>query len=250
MRSGTCFQVDHAVSSKARRALAIALFASLLFVPSASLAIPVQYTFSGTLASNTGSDPLLLQGASLRSDVFADTSDLPVFVGGAETITARYTPASAVTSIAGRPGGAADFAIASPGPLVTANSYQITGDLLEWGASTVSFPDSATQIRLPFFSATLFIDSAPGEVAPLPLFYAADLQVAVADRLLPADFSNSFSYRLTNVSVTSAVVPEPGTAGLVIGALVLIARCVRSTSGSGHSTGSAESDSQSFRRDR
>jgi hypothetical protein len=207
------------------------LLAILLSVPTASLAVPVQYIFSGTLASNTGSDPLQLQGALLRSDVFADTSDLPVFVAGSETISARYTPASAITSIAGRPGGAAALAIESPGPLQTRNNSFFFGDEFNWAPAAVTLPESLTEVLLPGFVVALFIDTAIGVAAPLPLFAPADVESVGTTTLGPADLSNLFSYRLTNPSASAVVVPEPGTTGLVFAGLALIARRARSTSG-------------------
>jgi hypothetical protein len=230
MLSWIRFAIDIATRSKSRRVLPLSVLAICVFVPMTSSAVPVQYTFSGTLSSNTGSDPLRLEGALLRSDVFADTSHLPVLVAGSETVSAVYEPSAATTSISQRPSAAADLAIASPGSLVTRNFSGI-GAGLEWGGAVVSFPGSPAGVQLPLFVVDLLINLGPGVVAAPPLFTAADVAVIGAGGLVPSDFSTLFSYRLTNVTVASVVVPEPGTIGMFVIGLALVAHRTRLTSG-------------------
>jgi len=192
-------------------------------------ALPVRYTFEGTLGLSSGSDSLSLDGAAIRLVAMADTSDSPATTAmGSEHAIGFFNPSSLTATFSGRPNGLADETVAYAAQLRTDNSF-VFSDLFDLRGGvllTLSMPQ--LQLQIPsfrvFFDRTFFPGS---DVAPLPVFGAPDLLGVSADALLDPSGGGLFRYVVQNPSARVEVIPEPGTAWLLALGLLALARWSR-----------------------
>lgn len=205
-----------------------ALLAGVLVFAGVAMGSPRIYTVQGTLDHTTGTNVLGLDGGQMTVEVFSDTLTAPhyqVNVGG--DLTARYQPGSAKLTLSGTAVDGA-YTDATPGDIVVVNNLtlndQVTFNGLQWIAGSGQI------------DANLVVEMKPG--SPFPA--GSDAQPLYG----PGDVGNIFVtfsakdgtplglYQL--IGPTSAAVPEPATAGLLLAVAGMLLRRRRA---SGATTG-------------
>jgi len=185
-------------------------------------AVPILYTFTGTLTLGSTMDSLDLDGATLTITVQVDSNTLPnSTTAGTNEVLAFYEGIVATGVFSGRPNSVADEIVSYTTRLLVQNRFppSTAGDI--FGISTANATFSSQTIGMPAMTAT-FADQAfvPGTGAPpaLPVFDASDVASFDASPIV-----NPIRYDVGDVNITSVVVPEPSTALLFGGGMLMLA---------------------------
>ena len=205
--------------------LACLALASVALHSAPAAAVPILYTFTGTLTLGSTMDTLNLDGATLTITAQVDSTTLPSSTSpGANDVLAFYNGIAATAVFSGRPNSVADETVFYTTRLLVHNHFPPSPGDDNFGISSANATVSSVTFGMPAISAT-FTDIAflPGTGAPaLPVFDASDVASFGAGTIL-----TPIRYDVGNVNITSAVVPEPSTALLLGGGMLLVLATAR-----------------------
>lgn len=205
--------------------LACLALGSAALVAAPAGAVPIRYTFTGTLSLGSTVDSLNLDGALLTITTEVDSNTSPSSTtSGANDMLAFYDGVAATGVFSNRPNSVADETVLYTTRLLVNNHFPPSSGSDAFGISSANAMVSSQTFGMPGISAT-FADQAflPGTGAPaLPLFDPSDVDSFSASVIV-----TPIRYDVLNPNVTAAVVPEPSTALLLSLGLVGIAEVRR-----------------------
>lgn len=204
------------------RFLPLVVGAAVMWAAGPAAAVPIQYTFVGTLTLGSTVDTLDLDGATLTiTTEVVDTGTAPDSTSpSANNVVAFYNNVEATGVFTDRPNSAPDESVVYTTRLTTDNHFPPSSGSDAFGIGSAFASVFGVTFGMPAMSAA-FGDLAffPGtDAGPLPIFEPSDIASFSASII-----TQPIRYDVTVVDITAVVIPEPSTALLLGSGLALLA---------------------------